>query len=172
VSVVEIYGLYDPETDELRYVGKAKDSKRRLNTHLRESRTGSRPVNCWVRKLTTAGKLPVLKVLAVVDSHRWEDEERRLIAEHRKVADLLNLADGGAMPSQTLEQRRGAARASNAKQKLNPAMANLNKAKLGMSKLHAKFLKGGDFLHAYKLKFRMRCYAADRPDLYGCWADL
>jgi hypothetical protein len=172
MSAVEIYGLYDPQTDELRYVGKANNSQKRLISHLSESRTGTRPVHNWIRKLTQAGLLPVVKVLAVTDSKSWEADERRLIAEHRKHADLLNLADGGAIPSQTAEQRKAAAKASNDKQKQNPAMTKLNRAKLEMSKLHANYLKKGSFFHAYTLKLRMRCFAADSPDLYGCWAKL
>ena len=98
--MIEIYGLYDPETLELRYVGKAKDSQKRLKTHILD-RGRNRPVCRWVNSVVESGKIPVLKVLEVVPDDQWEQAERRLIAEHRKTAKLLNLADGGAMPSQT-----------------------------------------------------------------------
>lgn len=170
--MIQIYGLYDPETAELRYVGKAKNAGDRLVRHLQEARRGTRPVHAWLRKLSAAEKLPAVKILAEVADDQWEAEERRLIAEHRKTADLLNLADGGAMPSQTAEQRKAAARASNRKQQANPALEKFNKAKLEMSKLHASYMKRGRFFHAYTLRFRMRCWAAYMPDLCSGWTRL
>jgi hypothetical protein len=163
--MVEIYGLYDPDSLELRYVGKAKDAKKRFKRHL-EERSLTRPINNWVRSLVQAGKLPVLKVLETVEDGKWEEAERRLIAHYRQSCDLLNVADGGAMPSQTKEQRRKAARASNLSQmKKHPAVRAVLKANFEISRLHAKFMKQGDFFHAYHLKFMMRCWAAEDPVL-------
>lgn len=122
---VEIYGLYDPDTNELRYVGKANNAAKRLKTHVFE-RVLNRPVNRWVNKLILQGKAPVMRVLETVPADKWEEAERRLIAEHRKNSDLLNLADGGAMPSQTKEQRKKAAKAANEAFKQKPeALAEL-----------------------------------------------
>jgi hypothetical protein len=169
---VEIYGLFDPDTDELRYIGKANNAGKRLKTHLQDCKTRARPVNHWVRSLIKTGKLPVMRVLETVPADEWEQAERKLIAKYRGSANLLNLADGGAMPAQTAAQRVKAARASNAKQKANPAMARVNAAKRDMSRLLTKFMKNGDYFHAYTLRFRMRCFSADRPDLYGCWSQI
>jgi hypothetical protein len=38
MKLVKIYALIDPETYEVRYVGKTTNLKRRLNRHLNESR--------------------------------------------------------------------------------------------------------------------------------------
>lgn len=160
-ATVEIYGLYCPDTDELRYVGKANNAGKRLKTHLLE-RGLHRPVNRWVRSLVDQGKAPVLRVLETVPAAEWEGAERRLIAEHRKTANLLNLAEGGAMPSQTKDQRKRAAKASNAAQgKQHPAIRAVHKANFELSRLHGKFMRERSYIHAYMLKFRMRCYAAD-----------
>lgn len=157
----EIYGLYCPDTDELRYVGKALDAQKRFRVHLVERKL-NRPVNRWVKSLTDTGKVPVMRVLESVPYEQWEEAERRLIAKYRQTCKLLNLADGGAGPSQTKEQRKKAAKASNERQKLlHPAIQAVKKANFEMSRLHAKFLKHGDFYHAYHMKFMMRCYAAD-----------
>ena len=160
MKTVEIYGLYDPDTDELRYVGKANNPKKRLKTHLYE-RGDRRPVNNWVKALVESGKAPVQRILETVPEDQWEEAERRLIAHYRQTCKLLNLADGGARPTQTLEQRRAAAKEANkARKAKHPAEIELERANRDLSRLHARFLKGGSYRHAYQLKFMMRCYAA------------
>jgi hypothetical protein len=174
--LAEIYGLYDPDTDELRYVGKANNAKKRLKTHVLE-RGYRRPVNNWVKSLIEQGKAPVMKILEVVDADKWEEAERRLIAKYRQTCKLLNLADGGAMPSQTKEQRRKAAKASNAAQlNKHPAWRKLVKAKQDYARLHSRFSKDtnspSSLALAAKMRFMMRLWAADKPELYGSWATL
>ena len=171
--MVEIYGLLDPDSGDLRYVGKAKNAQKRLKVHLFERKL-TRPVNRWVKSLVDQGKCPVLKVLEVVEDDKWEEAERRLIAEHRKTANLLNLADGGAMPSQTKEQRKKAARASNELQKAKPeAWKKFVRAKQELARLHARFAKDPrSYKHAAHLRFLMRIDAAKDPELYGSWANL
>jgi hypothetical protein len=172
VKVVEIYGLYCPDTGELRYVGKANNAQKRLKKHLFE-RVKSRPVNRWVKSLVDSGKAPVLKILETVPHDEWEEAERRLIAEHRKAGKLLNLADGGAMPSQTKAQRKKAAIASNEAQRLYPeAWKRLQSAKKDLGRMLARAMKDGDYAFAARLRFRLRLDAANRPDLYGSWASL
>jgi hypothetical protein len=175
-KTVEIYGLYCPDTDELRYVGKANSATKRLKAHIQE-RGLSRPVNRWVRSLVESGKPPVMRVLETVPADQWEEAERRLIGECRKTSKLLNLADGGAMPSQTAEQRKKAARASLAAQrKLHPAETKHRKAIFEMSRLHARFVKDGQktgkYFHAYAIRFLMRCYYANDPKGHAAWANL
>ena len=93
-----IYALCDPDSGMVRYVGKADDPAKRLKTHVRESRRRNCPVQCWLRGLIRAGKMPELVVIRTgcVD---WKAEERALIAAGRKAGyPMLNLADGGDQP--------------------------------------------------------------------------
>lgn len=94
-KLVAIYGLYDPRTDALRYIGKAKDPARRRKGHLRRSALNlPYPVARWCKELVAQGLEPRQEVLTW--ARDWEMAERRLIAAHRKAgADLLNLAAGG-----------------------------------------------------------------------------
>lgn len=169
--MIEIYGLYDPDTGQLRYVGKAKNAALRLRKHI-EERHLSRPVCRWIKSLIDKGKAPKAQVLELVKESEWEAAERRLIAEHRKTSRLLNLADGGAQPSQTKEQRQNAARAAYKASIKSEAMAKLNAAKRDLGRLHSKFMKEGAWFHAYSLRFYMRCWAAENPERYGAWANL
>jgi hypothetical protein len=91
---VSIYALHDPESMEIRYVGKANDAGKRLAGHLRT--LGRRtPVYDWIRGLAENGRRPVLSILATVSVSEWESAERALIAKHRQGGRLLNVADGG-----------------------------------------------------------------------------
>lgn len=158
--MVEIYGLFDPDTDELRYVGKAKNAAQRLRTHLLECKRHRRPIHNWLRALLRAKKTPSLRVLESVPEDQWEAAERRLIAQYRITARLLNVADGGAMPSQTALQRQNAAKAANkAVEKRSKEWKANHKANQDLSRLYTRLLKEKDYRNVYKLKFMMRCYA-------------
>lgn len=88
-----IYVLRCPDSGDVRYVGKAKDPAKRMETHLWSGR-GQRPVVCWVRALRAAGKRPVMEVVEWAAD--WEACEQRWIAAHRaEGARLLNVAAGG-----------------------------------------------------------------------------
>lgn len=96
---VEIYGLYDPDTLELRYIGKANCKDARLKTHISDAKRKKSPLYSWVRKLKANGKIPAVKVLSLCEAGSWQNEERRLIEQHRSTGDrLLNVADGGDEP--------------------------------------------------------------------------
>ena len=91
--MASIYGLTDPETGELRYIGKAADPEKRLRGHMREMRRHT-PLYCWLRKVGKPGL-----VILEADCGDWAEAERRLIAGARARGDrLLNIADGGDEP--------------------------------------------------------------------------
>lgn len=97
--LVDIYGLCDPVTGVVRYVGKSSNTKRRLLSHL-QSRTKIRtPLYLWINSLKEEGKSPDMKVLETCEEVDWPKREVAVIAEYRarNPADqpLLNLADGG-----------------------------------------------------------------------------
>lgn len=169
---VEIYGLYDPDTDELRYIGKANDSAKRLKSHLSDSRRAKRPVCVWIAGLVAQCKAPVMRVIEIVPESEWKEAERRLIAEHRETANLLNLAPGGDMPSMTREQRVENARRMNAKVKASdPKWQRWVNTKRDMKRLYRQLMKRPS-ISAYILRLRMKCFAADAPNLCGEWAAL
>lgn len=170
-ELIEIYGLYEPDTDELRYIGKARNSQKRLKSHILDSRRDTRPVCLWIAGLVAQGKAPIVKVLERTPKAVWQEAEKRLIAQYRKTSKLLNLAAGGDMPTMTREQRVEGAKRMNAKISKDPAWKRFVLAKRDMAKLYARFNKTPD-IHAYTLRLIMKASAADRPDLYGNWATL
>lgn len=94
-----IYGLIDPRTNALRYVGESYRPKRRLGEHValaRISPNNRRRVVRWVRSLLKVQMLPLLEILEEVPDEAANDAERFWIASLRAAgAQLLNMATGG-----------------------------------------------------------------------------
>lgn len=166
----EIYGLFDPDTGALRYVGKAKSASARFKRHLNESTHETRPVHVWIAGLVKLGKLPRLGVLETVPLSEWVDAEIRLIALHRQTSNLLNVADGGDRPSQTTEQRRKCAKTLNKRNaEKSPQMLNLIMAKQQYARLATKIKKEGDIFEYWCMRMKMHNRAIANPKLFGTW---
>lgn len=111
----DIYGLHDPKTGGLIYIGKADDPEKRLMTHMRDSRRRDTPLYRWIRERG----MPALSVM-VRDSADWKADERRLIRAARDAGvPLLNVAAGGDQPAATAASLKRSARTANAKRPKN-----------------------------------------------------
>lgn len=67
--IVGVYGLFDPDTDELRYVGLSGDEEKRMTLHW--ARRSQPSLLCaWLRQLAESGKRPVVRRLADMMSYR------------------------------------------------------------------------------------------------------
>lgn len=95
-----IYGLYDPRTHRLRYVGQTTKSLAiRLTGHLCPSSLRQKShVYAWLRKLIRLGLRPSIQLLSEADNQTELDNlEIRLIAEARaRGEDLTNISNGGS----------------------------------------------------------------------------
>lgn len=99
---LEVYGLIDPITGRLRYVGKCMDgAARRLKRHVTEAR-GRRSEarshrNRWIRSILDEGKTPEVVVIERVrEAAELSSAERFWIAYYRKQGfNLVNATDGG-----------------------------------------------------------------------------
>lgn len=92
-----IYALCEPDTGEIRYIGKADNPHKRLHGH-----TSSRVINgkthrsCWIRSLVNQNKSPVLKIIDEVPVNHWQALEAAYIDFCRERGmRLVNIADGG-----------------------------------------------------------------------------
>jgi hypothetical protein len=90
-----IYALSDPRTNEIRYVGKANNPKRRYYAHMRIDKTASNHKVNWVQSLLNIGLKPELIVLEKVSISEWKAKERFYINKYRKKYKLTNYKDGG-----------------------------------------------------------------------------
>ena len=97
-----IYGLVDPITNKVRYVGKSINPKRRLYFHVREAQgnqlENSHKLN-WIRKLLSQELCPTLKILQECAVDDWQKAEKYWISKYRKdKLGLTNVLDGGNSP--------------------------------------------------------------------------
>lgn len=88
-----IYGLTDPRTRKVRYVGKAVDVQRRYRRHLRSAKAGGTHKECWLYALQQQGLKPGLTILQKTKSQAAANRaEIRWIA---KLPNLTNISAGG-----------------------------------------------------------------------------
>jgi hypothetical protein len=89
-----IYGLHDPDSGELRYVGKTvQPLGYRMRNHRYQAKRSDLHLQRWWRSCSSE---PVMRLIAIVEDYMGSVVERRLIAWHRKNgARLTNTTDGG-----------------------------------------------------------------------------
>jgi hypothetical protein len=151
-----IYGLAD-RSGAIRYIGKANDPDERYRRHINEAKHHDRPVHRWIREHGA----PVLIILER-DCGDWERSERAWIAKAKEAgANLLNVAEGGAMPWCSRKQR--AANGRKSAQTRNSEAWRFNR----------------DFAHAHRrgelslrIYAKLRELAAIDPTNYGMWANI
>lgn len=93
--MIYIYGLIDPFTKEIRYIGKSIRPKERLTNHCNDKSTTWR--TNWIQSILKKGKRPELIILqSLDDSEDWQKSEIDWIKKSRDMGwRLTNCTDGG-----------------------------------------------------------------------------
>jgi hypothetical protein len=127
-----VYGLHDPRTGELRYIGKSDNPCGRLAQHMQEAR-GTHRCN-WVQSLRKIGLKPVLTIIdATPPGSDWPWMERVYIAAARSAgAPLTNGTDGGEGVAGLSDETRERLRRVHLGRKASPeTRARMSAAKKG-----------------------------------------
>lgn len=108
-KAIFIYALIDPDTQDIRYVGKSIRPRDRLTNHLNEKSPCHR--THWLQSLRRRGLRPILRLLDVLPlSGNWQAAERDWIARAREAWPLVNSTDGGDgvvnLPAESRERMR------------------------------------------------------------------
>lgn len=91
-----IYGLVDPRTQAIRYIGKADQPRTRLVQHIHDSKRRRNHCATWVRSLQSNGLRPTLQIVDEVAMAEWKAVEAAYIQFYREEGcDLTNLTQGG-----------------------------------------------------------------------------
>lgn len=89
-----IYGLCEPETGYLRYIGVAENPRKRFRNHMQD-KSNSHKVN-WIKSLKDRGLLPELFIVEEISEVNWQREERFWISYFRSIGcNLVNATEGG-----------------------------------------------------------------------------
>lgn len=71
METVFIYILIDPTTNQIRYVGKTTDIKRRIRRHINERFIHNSYKDRWIRKLIDNDYLPEIEVVDIIPKKNW-----------------------------------------------------------------------------------------------------
>jgi len=145
-----IYALLDPDTKDIRYVGKTrKGLRQRLGDHISLAQRGKGTYKYnWIRELMSHGRIPEIVILEVVpDGEDWKAYEQKWIGRGRESGwQLTNLTDGGEgktgwlASDETKEKLRAAWVERRKRGVSDETRARLSKARKGkkLSPEHAK----------------------------------
>lgn len=160
---IYIYGLADPDTGEIRYIGKSIRVYDRLSNHCND-RSRNHRTN-WIKTLLQVGKKPALVILEELPHDAdWQDSERRWIAHARSNGwRLTNGTDGGDGLMNPPEEVREKIRATWVGRKHSPeTLAKYSEMRKG--KLHSdewkqnmsQVMKGREITWGHKLSLALR----------------
>lgn len=102
-----IYGLIDPRTGHVRYVGKSSSGMKRPSRHWSKIalERGKTACDCWVRKLVLLGLLPEIEILEDLGTFHEDKDNANLLLNEAEISwisfmkhcgcDLLNHTLGG-----------------------------------------------------------------------------
>ena len=95
MAVRFIYGLREPDTGLIRYIGKTTNPHRRWLNHLCEKSHCHRTY--WIRSMLRRGLKPEMVIIETVDgAWPWQESERHWIAfARRNDWPLVNMTSGG-----------------------------------------------------------------------------
>jgi group I intron endonuclease len=102
METVFIYVLIDPKSNQIKYVGKTTDIKRRLRRHISERFLHDSYKDRWIRKIVDSNVLPEIEIIDEVDKSNWGYWEKFYISYFKSIGCLLtNGTIGGDEPPST-----------------------------------------------------------------------
>jgi hypothetical protein len=106
IELAYIYALTDPDTGEVRYIGKANSPKKRYIQHCSPGGLrGNTRRQAWLRSLAAKGKRPGVMILEVCLTRDWRVAEVEWIASGIGTR-LTNGTPGGDQPTHAWKQSR------------------------------------------------------------------
>lgn len=171
-ETVNIYVLKHPVTGEVRYVGKANNANARLKSHIRDAMRRKTPVYKWINSLMSEGLAPIMEVIRECTHDDWEHVEKETIASYRTTHDLLNVADGGAGPYKTREQKAESGRSNAKALHSDPRSKRIWELKRAMGQ-DLKFLRDNGMAEAHnRIVAKLKIAAMKCPRLFGGYLSL
>lgn len=93
MKTVFIYGLKDPNDNQIKYIGKANNPRKRYNRHVSDAilkKQGEK--NKWIKTLKENNLNPILEIIEECDENIWQEREIYWISQFK---NLFNIQPGG-----------------------------------------------------------------------------
>lgn len=162
-----IYCLYDPRTDEIRYVGKSTNPQHRYRSHIGSAKRGEYRHHTanWIRKLLDSGLEPGIALLEEVPhGEDWRSAERSWIARFLDMGGRLTNSTAGGEGLDYLDPADHAAYIQN----LKTSMAVYRATPEGQAAMR-RFRDAGQSRAARKKQAEtMRAYYSDPTNREKC----
>lgn len=99
MDIIYIYSLKNPITNEIRYIGKTGDLRRRLQNHISHSKTRNSRISNWLKSLIKENLLPIIEIIEECNKDNWEEREIYWIKYYKDSGyNLVNFRKGGNEP--------------------------------------------------------------------------
>lgn len=96
ITTTHIYTLKDPETNEIRYVGKTNNIGQRFSAHLNNARKHQIHKKRWIESLKKKKLKPIIEILDIVPIEDWVFWEIYWISQMKSWGyNLINYTEGG-----------------------------------------------------------------------------
>lgn len=82
-EIAYIYALIDPDSYDIRYIGKTVNPKSRISGHINESKKYNHHRAKWIRKLLSEQKIPIFKILKICPLSDFIKHESELIKKYQ-----------------------------------------------------------------------------------------
>lgn len=103
-TMTYIYALIDPDTQEVRYIGKSNNPENRLINHISMLDKNEYKAE-WIISLKERSKEPIVMILEEVQVSSWKASEKKWIKYYRNLgSNLTNLTHGSENNKNTLRK--------------------------------------------------------------------
>jgi len=90
-----IYCLKDPIINDIRYIGKTTNMKKRLRSHINRSKYNKYHSAIWINSVIKKGLVPKIELIEECGKNNWQERERYWIKYYSGLFDLTNHLEGG-----------------------------------------------------------------------------
>jgi hypothetical protein len=160
---VYIYGLIDPTTSQLRYIGKSINPNSRFRKHLQDSKKKITYKDKWIFSLIERKIKPELIIIDTLEEVNWEFWEIHYISYFKSIGcSLTNLTCGGENPpnlkgrKRTIEEIEKIRLGNIGKKRSKETRENISKSKKGKPLFHLNNEKERSLSHKKNLSLSLK----------------
>jgi len=93
---IYVYSLKDPNTYEIKYIGKTNNLNRRYKEHIETHRNKKSKKNSWVISLLNKKMHPIMEIVEKCNIENWQEREIYWIKYYKELGfNLKNIQNGG-----------------------------------------------------------------------------